>query len=83
MQTIEIMKLPSIGALWNKYYCFSLQELKTTWRDYSNVHNDCAYDNVLTQTGVRAWYHVMVLTELIKMRGGWHTAVNMPKWEGK
>jgi hypothetical protein len=82
MNTIELMRLPSIGALWNKYYCLSLIELKTTWREYSNVHNDCVYENTISQDGVRAWYNVMVLTELIKMRGGWHTATNMPKWSG-
>jgi len=82
MNTIEVMRLPRLESLWNKYYCLSLVELKTMWREYSNVHNDCMYEQTISQDGVRAWYHVIVLTELIKMRGGWQSNVNMPRWSG-
>jgi hypothetical protein len=81
--TIERVRLPSIGALWNKYYCLTLRELKQEWMDETNIHNEYAYDSVITKEGVMAWHCVMVLTELIKMRGGWQNSINMPQWEDK
>ena len=66
--------VPHLDYLWDFYYRLPIHFVASQWHFKTSIMRG----NAVGIERTRAWYHVIVLTELLRMRGRWDKEKKQP-----
>lgn len=70
--------VPHLDYLWDYYYRIPIHFVRATWHFKTAIMRG----EMVGPERTKAWYHIIILTEILKMRGMWNKVEKKPLQKG-
>ena len=75
---IREVYLPKPSAIWDKYKDYAWLYIKKLWVENKVIFESLKTDGYSMEEKITAWYHLMVITEILKSKKLWDKEKNRP-----